>query len=628
MDRTASRYRLIWVFLLAAMITACQQTPSKPPAAETPQTQSAEELLAQAAKAENVNARNQLLLQAADRLQEAGEKQQARQLLLQLQSQPLSGELQDQYRLLALRGAVNAGDASWAQSVTRDLPVEQFQQYPPELQPRVAELQQQAFVLSGRYLKAAETALQTRQLLGSEAIGQDLIWRWLQRVPFGELEERARTASTPDLQGWLELALQLRAGPITLEEQSALIRNWQKNWPDHPAARQLPDELEMIASLPDRRPERVVLALPLSGPLGDAGKAVREGFVAAFYKDQKLIKRSTEVDIVDTNEESFSSIYAEQLTENPDLVIGPLSKTALASLADQDQLPVPVLALNYLDESATAPQNLFQFGLSAEDEARQIAQRLAWDGKRRVVMIAPEGGWGDRVVDAFRIQDEELGGHLLDTVRFGQTDSLRTAVSDLFGIHRSRQRAIQVEETIAMDVKFEPRRRQDIDAVVMIASPEQARQLKPLFAFYFGGDLPVYSPSLVYAGQPDPSRDADLENVRFTDLPWVLGEPPELRQALWDTFPRLARQYDRLFALGADAYRLSSRLPLLENIPSSQVAGYTGLLTMNEHREIHRMQEWAVFNNGTPEVKAEIELNGGSGSAIPAQPESRSDISQ
>lgn len=34
-----------------------------------------------------------------------------------------------------------------------------------------------------------------------------------------------------------------------------------------------------------------------------------------------------------------------------------------------------------------------------------------------------------------------------------------------------------------MDVEFEPRRRQDADAIVMVAEPTVARQFKPLFAF-------------------------------------------------------------------------------------------------------------------------------------------------
>ena len=54
---------------------------------------------------------------------------------------------------------------------------------------------------------------------------------------------------------------------------------------------------------------------------------------------------------------------------------GLLRAAWIAELADSGRLPVPVLALNYLDPGKPAPFNLFQWGLAPEDEARQAAER-------------------------------------------------------------------------------------------------------------------------------------------------------------------------------------------------------------------------------------------------------------
>ena len=56
--------------------------------------------------------------------------------------------------------------------------------------------------------------------------------------------------------------------------------------------------------------------------------------------------------------------------------------------------------------------NLFQFGLSPEDEAKQIAQRAWFDGHNKAAMIYPEGNWGKRVAAAFKQHWEQLGGRV------------------------------------------------------------------------------------------------------------------------------------------------------------------------------------------------------------------------
>jgi hypothetical protein len=141
----------------------------------------------------------------------------------------------------------------------------------------------------------------------------------------------------------------------------------------------------------------------------------------------------------------------------------------------------------------------------------------------------------------------------------------------------------------------------------MVAEPTIARQFKPLFAFYFGGDLPVYSPSMVYEGNPDPSRDRDLNGVTFTDTPWVLEKKNRFRDIVKEAMPDVRGQLGRLFAMGADAWNLSKRLPLLRQVDGATIDGQTGVLTMTPQGSIHREQLWARFSEGTPEQLPSLE---------------------
>ncbi|HRE30628.1 MAG TPA: penicillin-binding protein activator, partial [Candidatus Berkiella sp.] len=64
--------------------------------------------------------------------------------------------------------------------------------------------------------------------------------------------------------------------------------------------------------------------------------------------------------------------------------------------------------------------------------------------------------------------------------------------------------------------------RQDVDVIVMAAPPAQARQLKPLFDFYYAEDVPVLATSSIYSGSQNPRSDRDVNGVVFCDMPWLL----------------------------------------------------------------------------------------------------------
>jgi len=155
------------------------------------------------------------------------------------------------------------------------------------------------------------------------------VWKALKPLPDDSLRNAASRASDANAQGWLELALSLRATDrFAIEPRAEAIRQWQQNWDTHPGARALPDELSIIATLPEQRPERIALTLPLSGSLSGPGKAVREGFLAAFYEDLGSIKpqKAIALTIHDTNKGGFSRIYADLLEADPDLVVGPCAR--------------------------------------------------------------------------------------------------------------------------------------------------------------------------------------------------------------------------------------------------------------------------------------------------------------
>lgn len=585
--------------VLMTLFSGCASINLETHVAETP-----EQALSIAADENDPQRAQRYLLRIASDYQEKGNHLAARKILRHDLLKSAMGQPQEQRRLLAMASTIELEDHDWAKELAATSETEDFLNYPSDLLARAAHLQAQTQSLAGKPLDAAMTLILLGQTDSSTSPQKlhDKIWNQLKSVSATKLQSSTSNAIGFENQGWLELASTLSNADGNLDAQGRLIRQWQNNWPGHPAAQTLPKELALMADISSSRPENIVLALPLNGPLASAGKAIRDGFIAAYYNDSSANRSKTDIRVVDTANQSFRDLYNKLSTSKADLIVGPLEKSGLAELSDMNTLPVPVLGLNYLPSDSKAPNGLYQYGLSAEDEARQIAQQLAEHNISRILALIPNGEWGDRVAAALTTKLQETGVTALQVQRFFPEDNLRAITADVLGVTASRQRAIDVERTIGLNVEFEPRPRQDAEAIVMVAAPTIARQFKPLFAFYFAGNLPVYAPSITYEGVPNPSRDRDLNDVIFTDIPWVLAEDNPLRSDAEQYLSGTKGQLGRLFAMGADAWQLSKRLPLLQQVKDAAINGHTGTLTMDPSGSIHREQLWAKFINGTPEV--------------------------
>lgn len=570
------------------------------------------------------------LLRSAANFQERDKHETAREILRSDAFDEPAEDINNQYLLLSMDSAVALGDREWAAELAGVIPTALYQQYPEDLQARAARLQEQTYRLADTPLERAQflMAVQPELLEYDRQQINDAIWQALKETPDAALEKAATSAIGFESQGWYELAAMLRQPGMSLEAQGQAVRNWRFNWTGHSGTEAMPSELALLTQVLEARPERITLALPLSGPLSAAGNMVREGFLAAYYAagqeaeamqasgsdgtdgqstdiqpPEQAAPSNTTVSIVDTNGRSFDEMMPEILASNPDLIVGPLAKEEVAALASRNDLPVPVLALNYAPEqSQRAPAQLFQFGLSVEDEARQIAERIVEEGLSQALVLIPQGDWGDRIASALETRMGELGGVILDMERYTEEDNFRDVTAEVLGINISRERAIELERTMGLNVEFEPRRRQDAEAIIMVAEPMIARQFKPLFSFYYANDVPVFSPSIIYGGRPSPSRDRDVNGVYFTDLPWILDREPAFRQKAYEEFENLDGPLGRLFAMGADAWTLSINLPLMQQLNDHRVPGHTGDLWLDANNRVHRTQMWGVFEEGVPVI--------------------------
>jgi len=443
------------------------------------------------------------------------------------------------------------------------------------------------------------------------------LWQSLSQLSPSELDTY-RTNNAGILTSWLELAIINRTMLQNTVNLEASIITWQQRYPDHPALVNIIPEIIDTSRQLAEQPSQVALLLPFTGKYNDASIAIREGFMAAWYEsrdDKPIIK------IYNTDTENVVAKYAQAITEGADFVVGPLQKPAITKLIEQSDITVTTLVLNQYDgeydiSNSSSPSPLptiIQFGLSPEEEAKQVAERAWFDGRARAISITTGDERSRRIHDAFASHWQEIGGTLLEHVNIGQdVKELSNPVKSVLNIDQSEQRSKTLRSKLQRSLKTETRRRQDVDLIFMAVPPNIARQLVPQLRYYGTEDIALYSISNIYTGNINTREDSDINGVLFVDMPWVI-DPENEYSPLNRMIERYQKPsllaYKRLYAFGIDAYRLIPRLAELSLQPTQQYAGKTGYIKINEGGQVQRRLIWAQFVDGKPELTDAAILN-------------------
>jgi len=169
------------------------------------------------------------------------------------------------------------------------------------------------------------------------------------------------------------------------------------------------------------------------------------------------------------------------VVDGAQLVIGPLGRAAVEQVVRKTDLSIPALLLSHIQEdSEPLPGHIFQFGLPPEQEARQAAERAYLDGHRQAAVLYAESDWGKRMLNAFVAHWQQLGGILLTSVPYNPSDSdYSRSIKQLLNISQSEARKRALRARLGLKLKFQARRREDVDLIFLAADAKRGRLLKP-----------------------------------------------------------------------------------------------------------------------------------------------------
>lgn len=385
-------------------------------------------------------------------------------------------------------------------------------------------------------LRALEQYVKVGEISDSAA-NQASIWRLVSTQPKEVLLEMRGEGSDATVQGWVDLAL----AASYPERRERNIEQWRSAYPQHPANAELLASIAGAANAKTKAKSAVngsiALLLPLDSPVyGNAAQAVQAGFIAAMTVDNVNNPNAPQVQTYPTGTpEQTRAAYAKAVADGATWVVGPLTRDEVSGLLAGD-VTIPTLALNQPENDIQPQQNLTLFGLSAENEARQIAQMVRDKGLQTAQVIVADSPLAKRVAKAFMEKWKALQGSVtieLTVTKFNNPEAAKLAELKAASIGNAA------------------------DMIFLAANASQAKIVRP----YLDAATPTYGISHLYDGAAKGLQNLDLVAVHFVDMPWML-EPDSAEFANYRGAAAQFKSADlqRLYALGLDAYRLLPRL--------------------------------------------------------------------
>lgn len=549
-----------------------------------------------------------LKLKAVETLVKAGQIYEAREKIKEINETGLDANLRARKRIIEAQIASHAGFHQEAIGLLDE--AQRTRNLDPSLLAQIYVVRAEAKLALGDPIGAVKNLIvRERYVVAKDEIenNQLQLWEILNSLPRATLKREFQLATDPVLTGWLELAIRVienagRPGPL-----AQAIAVWKRTHPEHPISKSL------LATLASRKPglmgrvSRIALLVPISSKFGVAAKAVRDGVLAMDAANNDPDK--SVITIYDTGDDASRApdFYEQAAREGADFIIGPLGREAVDAVVKKAKLTTPALFLGHTRyDDEPLPGHIFQFGLPPDQEARQVAERAYLDGHRQAAVLYTNSDWGERLQQAFADHWLQLGGILLTSISYNSWESDHSQpIKRLLNIAQSDARKRTLEARLGMKLKFQSRRRKDVDFVFLAADAKHGRLIKPQLNYHQALNIPVYATSHIFTGKPDKVQDTDLEGIRFGDMPWMLvndGKIQALRRSLQVDWPYAHTQLDRLFALGVDSYAIIPHLNRISSENAVRFNGVTSSLSLGHDGRLHRQLLWAKFTKGLPEL--------------------------
>jgi outer membrane PBP1 activator LpoA protein len=446
---------------------------------------------------------------------------------------------------------------------------------------RYWQLQASCYALDKAWLDAAVALINVNQYEtdpANQQVNNDQIVRHLIQVDQDQLIMMIGGIEDPLLAGWIEAAY------INFGADGTSGQGWLMEWQGHPASEYFLDFNRVNAQ------QKVAVLLPMSGRFKEVAEAIQEGLLAAALSDAA---GQNELLFFDTGSqgENLAGAWFSAQEQQADLIIGPVDRDSIQQAELMPEATMPVVMLNQSES------NYFQFTLSPETEAMEVADKMISDGHKNVIILAPNEVWGERMTKAFAQRFVDQGGQITYNSYFQtEQNDYSAQLRQVLGLVESQLRARNLQQFLRLNLNAEEVVRSDVDAIFLAARPAFARLMIPQLKFHRAAGIPVYATSHVFDGLHNEQHNKDLDGVTFAISPIEIQAP-----YLFEVLPFDLRSIStdkKLFAFGFDAYQLIARLEWMSRVNTGMIEGLTGDIRLGMNQTFRRSLLWAEYRNG------------------------------
>lgn len=415
-------------------------------------------------------------------------------------------------------------------------------------------------------LNALQKSIELEKYLTSAQEKQennDNIWALLRRTNNQRLTQMKGQQNDYNLMGWLNLIHiynNYKSQPQVLIQR---INEWKTNYSDHSATHYLPNELKTILSFEKTQLNHIALLLPLSGDYKFLGDIIYRGFNDASKLNNNII-----VDVLDSNSASIDDLIQQSKMTGAQAIVGPLLKFNVDNMLNRsDTLGLSVLALNTTN-NARSKTNICYYGLAPETEAQSAANKIYNDHYTSVTVIAPNNDFGQRSANAF-------------------TSQWRKLTNDDANVQYYTQ-AIEIVAKL---------QNSNSNALYFLGNADQLLEAKEaLDGSELANRFAIYSSSRSHSPNSQGDFFAAMEGVKFSEIPLLSDrfseEFKKVNQLTNSDYSMM-----RLYAMGADAWKIINNFNELRQIPDFTLNGLTGKLNTGVNCHIERGMTWLKYSN-------------------------------
>ena len=333
--------------------------------------------------------------------------------------------------------------------------------------------------------------------------------------------------------------------------------------------------VEPLVEKKDGPTPHIALIVPLrSKAFGAVADAIRQGFIAAATVDGK---QATPYRIYERNDESGSlgTQYRKAVQEGAIAVIGGVTRDGTNAMVKESGY-VPTLALNAPTET-NLPDRFFYISLNLDAEARGIAREAFLSGLHNVAVLASTTALAKRIQDSFEKEWVRLGGAVVDNIAFtgdiAESDRLQKALENA-------------------------KEKGQADLVFIAADVKAARMARPFIPI----GMPVFATSHTLDARAGAVENLDLDSVRFLEMPWFVEPDHPAVMAYAKPVAPMPLDYERLYALGIDAWRIMQVILKADNPRNIMpLDGVTGKLSLDGAQFVRTLTA-VEMRDGVPQL--------------------------